>query len=143
MTRAIATRHDLDVSRCQSMAGFWKGSGSLEQKNTKATKQHQRQAFQTRRRWSARAQLSLSFVTRSHRLNHEAPMLWDNDPLAHPDRVELPADWRDLLVRYRGTASRAEWVSAWPCGSRDLVWIVARSRKSGSFGYAWVRMLTS
>jgi hypothetical protein len=34
------------------------------------------------------------------------------DPRAHVDRVELPADWRDLLVRYRGTASRAEWVSA-------------------------------
>jgi hypothetical protein len=62
---------------------------------------------------------------------------------AYPDRVELPAGWRDLLVRYRGTASRAEWVSAGPCGGRDLVWIVARSRKSGSFGYAWVRMLTS
>jgi hypothetical protein len=29
MTRATGTRHDLDVSRCQSMAGFWKGSGSL------------------------------------------------------------------------------------------------------------------
>jgi hypothetical protein len=29
MTRATATRHDLDVSRCQSMAGFWEGSGSL------------------------------------------------------------------------------------------------------------------
>jgi hypothetical protein len=29
MTRAIATRHELNVSRCQSMAGFWKGSGSL------------------------------------------------------------------------------------------------------------------
>ena len=47
-----------------------------------------------------------------------------NDPRAHPDRVELTADKRDLLVRYRGTASRAEWVSAEPlvaaaiwCGS--------------------------
>jgi hypothetical protein len=37
-----------------------------------------------------------------------------NDPRAHVDRVELPADWRDLLVRYRGTASRAGWVSAGP-----------------------------
>jgi hypothetical protein len=67
-----------------------------------------------------------------------------NDPLAHIDRVELPAEKRDLLVRYRGTASRAEWCLGWAVGgSRDLVWIVARSRKSGSFGYAWVRMLTS
>ena len=29
MTRATAARHDLNVSTCQSMAGFWKGSGSL------------------------------------------------------------------------------------------------------------------
>ena len=39
---------------------------------------------------------------------------------------------RVLLVRYRGTASRAEWGLGWADGgSRDLVWIVARSRKSG------------
>jgi hypothetical protein len=47
-------------------------------------------------------------------------MLWDNDPLAHPDRVELPADKRDLLVGYRGTASRAEWVSAGPLASAAI-----------------------
>jgi hypothetical protein len=34
------------------------------------------------------------------------------DPRAYPERIELPAEKRDLLVRYRGTASRAEWVSA-------------------------------
>jgi hypothetical protein len=33
---------------------------------------------------------------------------------AHLDRIELPADWRDLLVRSRVTASRAEVVSAQP-----------------------------
>jgi hypothetical protein len=67
-----------------------------------------------------------------------------NDPRAHLDRVELPAGWRDLLVRYRGTASRAELGLGGAVGrSRDLVWIVARSRKSGVVGYAWVRMLIS
>jgi hypothetical protein len=33
---------------------------------------------------------------------------------AHLDRIELPADWRNLLVRGRAMASRAEVVSARP-----------------------------
>ena len=40
---------------------------------------------------------------------------------AHLDRIELPADWRDLLVRSRATASRAELVSARPF-SAAAIW---------------------
>jgi hypothetical protein len=40
---------------------------------------------------------------------------------AHLDRIELPAGWRDLLVRCRATASRAEWVSARPF-SAAAIW---------------------
>ena len=43
-----------------------------------------------------------------------------NAPLAHPDRVESPADGRDLLVRSRATASRAEWVSAGPLAAAAI-----------------------
>jgi hypothetical protein len=40
---------------------------------------------------------------------------------AHLDPVELPADWRDLLVRSRMTASRADVVSAQPF-SAAAIW---------------------
>jgi hypothetical protein len=85
----------------------------LEQKATKVTKSHQGRALQTHRHGPTEAA----------------------SPRAHPDRVELPAGWRDLLVRYRAMASRAEWgLGQAGLGSRDLVWIVARSRSQGVWG---------